>query len=359
MARRLTVSLIAAVALMPMTHAADTPPPPATAPAIPADVVAMLVEHRGEWRTEGWIVEGEKKTPVKASWECRAAVNGVGNVCTWNHEWVDRPHDAAVDIMGYDPNAKVLRMQRVNDTGIMGAGAKVTVRGNTMTVVRESKSDDGKPRVMRNEIVVTKPGEWSQNITFDQDGKRVREWTMTQRRVKPESSAALAATHAAEPTQPQPSATAEIPAEIVAWLQGQRGSWRSEGVIIKGEERTVANATWECQAAVNGIGNVCTWNHQWTDRPHDSALEVIGYDPSLKMLSNSRVTDSGIMGDPVAVTVRGNTVNVERQMTENGKPAVMRNEIVVKSPDERSQRMWVEVDGKVVREFIITHRRVK
>jgi hypothetical protein len=37
---------------------------------------------------------------------------------------------------------------------------------------------------MRNEIVVSKPGEWNQHITFDQDGERVREWTMTQRRVK-------------------------------------------------------------------------------------------------------------------------------------------------------------------------------
>ena len=53
----------------------------------------MLLEHRGEWRTDGWIIEGEKRTPVKAKWECKAAVNGVGNVCTWYHEWVDRPHD--------------------------------------------------------------------------------------------------------------------------------------------------------------------------------------------------------------------------------------------------------------------------
>ena len=36
----------------------------------------------------------------------------------------------------------------------------------------------------RNEIVVTKPGQWAQHITIDADGKRVREITLTQRRVR-------------------------------------------------------------------------------------------------------------------------------------------------------------------------------
>jgi hypothetical protein len=251
--------------------------------------------------------------------------------------------------MGYDPKLKVLRIQRVNDTGVMGPGAEVTVRGNTMTVVRESTSEDGKPRVMRNEIVVTKPGEWQQLITFDEDGKRVREWRLTQRRV---ASAPVAVTRAAVPDT-------EVPAEIVDWLEGQRGTWRSEGVIVKGEERTKAFATWECVAAVNGIGNVCTWHHEWTNRPADSALDIIGYDPRKKMLSIARVSDTGLLEEPVTTLVRGNTVSAARQMSENGKPAVMHNEIVAKSRDERAQRMWVEVDGKVVREFIIAHRRVK
>ena len=159
----------------------------------------------------------------------------------------------------------------------------------------------------------------------------------------------------AQAVEPAP----EIPADAVAWLQGQRGTWRSEGLIIKGEERTKAYATWECNAAANGIGNVCTWNHEWTDRPHDSALEIAGYDPRLKMLSITRVGDNGIMGEAVTVTVRGNKVTAERQITENGKPAILHNEVVAKSRDERSQRMWVEADGKLVREFIITHRRIK
>lgn len=180
MTHRFLFPLLIASAFAAAIPAADPPAPP----AVPAEIAAMLLEHRGEWRTEGWIVEGKERTPVKARWECKAAVNGVGNVCTWYHEWTDRPHDSAMEIMGYDPGRKVLRIQRVNDTGIVGPGAEVTVRGNTMTVVRESTSEDGKPRVMRNEIIVVKPGEWSQRITFDEDGKRVREWTLTQRRVK-------------------------------------------------------------------------------------------------------------------------------------------------------------------------------
>jgi hypothetical protein len=69
------------------------------------------------------------------------------------------------------------------------------------------------------------------------------------------------------------------------------------------------------------------------------------------MMSISRVTDSGIMNESVTVPVpvHGNTMTSERQTTENGKPAVMRNQVVAKSPDERSQRMWLEVDGKIVR----------
>jgi len=348
MTLRSTLLLFAAAALASAAHAADPPAPP----AIPAEITAMLLEHRGEWRTEGWIIEGEKRTPVKASWECKAAVNGVGNVCTWYHEWVDRPHDMALDIMGYDPRLKVLSISRITDTGVVNEPVAVTVRGNSMIVDRQI-TKDGKPAVLHNNIVVTKPGEWSQHITIEVDGKQVREINLTQRRV-------AATTRAAAPP-PDPSAAAEIPAEILAWIEGQRGNWRSEGVIIKGDERTPAAATWECRAAVNGIGNVCTWNHEWTDRPHDSALEIMGYDPRLKTLSITRVNDNGIINEPVAVPVpvQGNTMTAERQMTENGKPAVMRNEIVVKSPDERSQRMWVEVDGKVVREFIITHRRVK
>jgi hypothetical protein len=175
-----TFFLFAATALVSATHAAD----PLAPPAIPAEITAMLLEHRGEWRSAGWIIEGDKRTPVKASWECKAAVNGVGNLCTWNHEWVDRPHDAALDIMGYDPRLKVLSITRVMDTGVVNEPVAVKVQGNTMTVDRQVTNKEGKTGTLHNEIVVTKSGEWSQHLTIESEGKRVREMTLTQRRVK-------------------------------------------------------------------------------------------------------------------------------------------------------------------------------
>jgi hypothetical protein len=176
--------IFAATALLPTTHAESPSPPPAPKPLeIPADIVAMLKEHRGEWRSDGWIIEGDKRTPLKGSWECKAAVNGLGNVCTWYHEWVDRPHDSALEIMGYDPRLEVLSITRVQDTGVINEPVAVTVRGNTMNVERQF-TENGKARVVRNEIVVTKPGEWAQHVTIDVDGKRVREITLTQRRVR-------------------------------------------------------------------------------------------------------------------------------------------------------------------------------
>ena len=180
---RSALTLLAATAIVSATHAESPPPPAAAAAAIPADIAAMLKEHRGSWRAEGWIISGEKRTPVAASWECKPAVNGLGNVCTWYHEWVDRPHDSALEIMGYDPRLKALSITRVLDTGIMTDAVAVTVKGNTMAVDKQMDID-GKPGVLHNRIEVTKPGEWSQRITMEAGGKRVREVILTQRRVK-------------------------------------------------------------------------------------------------------------------------------------------------------------------------------
>jgi len=179
---RSTLALFAATALISAAQA-ETPPPPADSSTIPADIVAMLQEHRGSWRSDGWIITGDKRTPVKASWECKAAVNGIGNVCTWYHEWVDRPHDSALEIMGYDPKRKALSITRVMDTGVIAEAVAVTVRGNTMSV--DAQIDmNGKPATLHNRIEVTKPGEWSQHVTIEADGKLVREIVLTQRRVK-------------------------------------------------------------------------------------------------------------------------------------------------------------------------------
>jgi len=154
---------------------------PAPDPRVPAEIVAMLKEHLGKWHTEGeWISNG-KAQPTKATWECRAAVGGIGNICTWNHEWADRAPDSALEIIGYDPERKTLRGMRVTDGGVISTAA-TTVQGNTMIGHWESV-EGGKKSVGHNEIVVKTPGEWVQHMTIDVDGKRVTEMNVTHHRV--------------------------------------------------------------------------------------------------------------------------------------------------------------------------------
>jgi hypothetical protein len=155
---------------------------PALAPEVPPEIAAMLKEHLGKWRTEGqWISHG-KAQPTKASWQCKAAVDGIGNVCTWNHEWADRAPDSALEIMGYDRDRKTLSITRVTDGGFIHTVAP-TVRGNTMTVRWESV-EDGKTSVGVNEIVVKAPGDWVQHMTIEVDGERTTEMNVTHHRVK-------------------------------------------------------------------------------------------------------------------------------------------------------------------------------
>jgi len=149
---------------------------------MPAEIAAMLKEHLGSWRTEGqWISRG-KVQPAKATWECQPAVGGLGNVCTWHHEWADRPADAALEIMGYDADQKTMRITRVTDRGAIRS-VTPSVSGNTMTVRWESV-DDGKTTVGFNEVIVKAPGEWVQHMTVDVGGERVTEMNATHRRVK-------------------------------------------------------------------------------------------------------------------------------------------------------------------------------
>jgi hypothetical protein len=161
------------------SHAAEPAPPP---PQAPAEIVAMLKEHRGQWRTEGQIISMGEAKSAGATWECKAAVDGIGNVCTWEHEYPDGKNDAALEIMGYDPVLKTMSITRVTDQGLIGT-VQVTVSGNTMTVRRESKAD-GKSVVGLNEIIVKAPGEWVQHATTDVDGKRVYEMNNKHHRVK-------------------------------------------------------------------------------------------------------------------------------------------------------------------------------
>ena len=42
----------------------------------------------------------------------------------------------------------------------------------------------------------------------------------------------------------------------------------------------------------------------------------MGYDPRLKVLSLTRVLDTGVVNEPVAIKVQGNTMIVDRQISK-------------------------------------------
>jgi hypothetical protein len=175
----LAVSL--AIALGGVCRSAE--PVVGTAPdnSIPAEIAAMLKEHLGSWRAEGRVFDGVTSKSMDATWECKPAVGGPGNVCTWNHQTPDLPPDA-IEIMGYNSNLKAMSITRLNDQGVINT-VSVTVRGNVMTRHWESMAD-GKTTSGDLEIVVKSPGEWEQHITTETDGKRTSEWSIRHHRIK-------------------------------------------------------------------------------------------------------------------------------------------------------------------------------
>ena len=149
--------------------------------SIPAEIAAMLKEHLGSWRAEGRAFDGVSSKSMDATWQCKPAVGGPGNVCTWNHGAPDVPPDA-VEIMGYDAKLKTLSITRLNDQGSINS-VSVVVRGNVMTRRWETTAD-GQSTVGNLEIVVKSPGEWEQHITIDTDGKRTSELSIRHHRIR-------------------------------------------------------------------------------------------------------------------------------------------------------------------------------
>ena len=180
MNNRAGMVFVLACAMSAVASSAE-PAAPVADKAMPAEIAAMLKEHLGNWRTEGRSFDGVSSTAVEATWQCKPAVGGPGNVCTWNHKTPDLPPDA-IEIMGYDPNLKSMSITRLNDQGAINT-VNVTVRGNVMTRHWESTAD-GKTTSGALEIVVKSPGEWEQHITFETDGKRTGEWSIRHHRIK-------------------------------------------------------------------------------------------------------------------------------------------------------------------------------
>jgi hypothetical protein len=147
------------------------------------EVVSMLKEHLGRWRSEGSFSIGGVSQPAKATWECVAAVVGVGVACTWHHEWADGRTDQALDIICYDPVANAITSTRITDRGLVNPPALIQVRGNTMISTWDGKQE-GKPLRGSNQIVVTPGGNWTQLMTVDVGGQRTTEMKMTHYRLK-------------------------------------------------------------------------------------------------------------------------------------------------------------------------------
>jgi hypothetical protein len=174
------VTFTLASALATAGAAARAQPPPA--PPIPAQIAAMLKAHLGKRRAEGTITANGQTQPAAATWECVAAVGGIGLVCTWMHEWPGGVRDRAVEIIGYDAATSSLRSARVTDRGIVTT-TTVLVQGNTMTVPLEG-TQNGVPYTGLNVVSVAPGGDWTQQLTIDSGGQRVYEMKITHRRVE-------------------------------------------------------------------------------------------------------------------------------------------------------------------------------
>lgn len=180
MTKTLNSKAVVMVAIFVAISSARAQGPPAN---VPQEVAAMLKEHLGRWRSEGTFSIGGVSQTAKATWECVAAVGGVGVVCTWHHEWADGRTDQALDVNGYDPEANAITNTRITDRGFVNPPNTLQVRGNVM-ISTWAGEQGGKPLRGSNEIVVTPGGNWTQHMTVDVDGQRTTEMKMTHYRVQ-------------------------------------------------------------------------------------------------------------------------------------------------------------------------------
>lgn len=169
------------VAALAALGAAAQPPP---APEVPAEFAAAMAKHLGKWRTASSIVANGVSSPAgTATWECVAAIGGVGVLCTWLHEWPNGTTDRAVDLIGYDAASNTLTFTRVTDRGNAGV-VQVAVVGDTL-VRRWEDTLDGKRLTGLNEVFMTPSdgADWTQHVTVDVAGQRVMDMRMEHHRM--------------------------------------------------------------------------------------------------------------------------------------------------------------------------------
>ena len=150
-------------------------------PPIPGNILGMLKEHLGSWETSGYTRDEKGTTPVKATWSCRGVSGGPGLLCTWHHEWMDRPPDVEEEIIGFDRESGKLRFTRVHPDGSVQS-ILVDATGKSMDRRWEFQRD-GQTAVGNNHIDVVAPGHWEQRMTIEVGGKQTWEMVLTQRRV--------------------------------------------------------------------------------------------------------------------------------------------------------------------------------
>jgi hypothetical protein len=166
---------------IPLLAAAFGAAAAADKPEMPAAVASMVQEHLGSWQTSGFVVEGDRKTSIKAQWSCERAAGGPGLLCTWHHEWADGSKDTNLEFIGYDDETGRLTLSRLREDGTVSL-VFVDTDGRSMTRTWEF-DEGGRKAQARNHIVVRESGWWEQHVTISVDGKLIREMRLTQRRV--------------------------------------------------------------------------------------------------------------------------------------------------------------------------------
>lgn len=150
-------------------------------PAIPPEIAAILKEHIGRFRSVMEIrVDGQTLT-FETTRECEAVGGGAGVLCRWHDDQSPAgPAREDLEILGYDPEAGLLRSARITAPGMLTTGT-LAVAGNVMTVTSQFTANGA--TVKFNQIMVVPGGGWTQRFTADMGGGRIAEGTTRHERL--------------------------------------------------------------------------------------------------------------------------------------------------------------------------------
>lgn len=151
-------------------------------PIIPPEIAAILKEHVGRFHSVMEMQVDGRTITLEGTRECAAVEAGAGVLCRWHDsQSPDGQPREDVEILGFDPEAGLLRSARISAFGVLTTST-IAVAGNVMTVRSETNAD-GVATVRFNQITVVPGGGWTQRFTVDADGKRVMEGTIRHERL--------------------------------------------------------------------------------------------------------------------------------------------------------------------------------